>query len=148
MSDERVFEIQFDSQDIYNSSLEDNGSLDPIDLNYLGDENEDGRVSVSGIDAKLQAIYLYFGSLTGDYLRSDIGGPFSFVFKSESGGAGMQFRIITTVNLIISSKYPEFEVLGVDAERIKKTSGARGWKVTIVLRHESVDEDIIMNTIL
>lgn len=140
------FQLQFDSQEIFLNNQNEYGALDPVDLNYLGDAQGDGRVSVRGIEAKLQEIYLYFGSLQGDYLRSDMGGPFSFAIRDPGNeGEGIQFRIITTANLILSSRYPEFDILDIQVDPLTKIGGAKGWKVTIALRHESVDENIIMN---
>ena len=135
---ETTFRLQFDSQDIFRQNTSERGRLEGTDIDLKGDENKTGRLAVRGIHADLQKVILFFSSLPGDYLRSEFGGPFTFVLNAPASAA-IQFRILSTASLIMSTRFPFFRVLDMAIESSIKTSGARGWKLQMLLQHQTVE---------
>lgn len=135
-----TFKLQFDSQDIFRDNMAEKGSLEGVDINIKGDAALDGRVSRRGVHAQLQKVILFFASLPGDYLRSERGGPFAFVLNTPAHSS-THFRIITTAMLIMSTRFPMFRVVDTQVISETKSNGSRGWSISLVLQHSSVEGD-------
>ena len=126
------FRLQFDPQQPFIQGQQSGGVIDNIDLYYRGPHTANQRkVSIRGVDAYMNRIIMYFSSLKGDYLRSDRGNEFAFVYNAPRSGA-TRFRIISTVLSIMSRRFPDAAVTDVGAD-YRESRSSRGWGIRLHL---------------
>ncbi|MCA1807283.1 MAG: hypothetical protein LC687_05485 [Actinobacteria bacterium] len=140
------FKYQFEPQEAFRRSQEENGIIDYVDIDFRG-ASASRKVSVRGVRALLNRIILYFASGPGDYMRNlDHGNEFAFVYNSPVNTA-TQFRILATATSTMRRLFPEMTVR--DIKVLMKKTGTnkeiRGWEMYMVLRHASMDSDISLN---
>lgn len=134
--EEALFRAQFDPQQLLAHDYRERGSLESLDFDFRGPVVA-GKITQRGVAAKINRIIMYFSSQAGDYLRSEKGNEFKFIYNAPINSA-TQFRILATTESIMRRRFPDFTIDQISADQISSGS-FQGWSIRMSLRHSGVE---------
>ena len=139
---EDIFKYQFDSQDVFLRQQKEKGSFSFIDLDYnLTTIEPSQKIHVTDLKALVNKLILYLISSKGDYLRSEKGGPLSFI-KNNPINESIIFRIQTAITNTINIRFPSLKLNEIEINPHTGPDGTNGWNIHLTISSANTGESI------